>query len=64
MQQKQNDIKIDFKWITNRIEIDIEYNIIENDDTVYNAISSDVAQCSFNKCTAKQISFESGFKYG
>ncbi len=29
---------------------------------IYSAISSDVAQCSFNKCTAKQMSFESGFK--
>ncbi len=31
---------------------------------IYNAISLDVAQCLFNKCTAKQMSFESGFKCG
>ncbi len=31
---------------------------------IYNAVSSDVAQRSFNKCTAKQMSFESGFKCG
>ncbi len=31
---------------------------------IHCAISSDVAQCSFNKCTAKQMSFESGFKCG
>ncbi len=36
---------------------------IEN-DYIYNAISLDVAQCLFNKCTAKQMSFESGFKCG
>ncbi len=30
----------------------------------YSAVSSDVAQCSFNICTAKQMSFESGFKCG
>ncbi len=30
----------------------------------YSAVSSDVAQCSFNKCTAKQMSFESGFRCG
>ncbi len=30
----------------------------------YSVVSSDVAQCSFNKCTAKQMSFESGFKCG
>ncbi len=25
---------------------------------IHSAISLDVAQCSFNKCTAKQMSFE------
>ncbi len=30
----------------------------------YCAVSTDVAQRSFNKCTAKQMSLESGFKCG
>ncbi len=31
---------------------------------IHSAISSDLAQCLFKKCTAKQIGFKSGFKCG
>ncbi len=45
--------------------IDTYRNIDIFDNTIkYSAISSDVAQRSFNKCTTKQMSFESGFKCG
>ncbi len=41
-----------------------EFKTVKKRKWLNSAISSDVAQRSFNKCTAKQMSFEYVFKCG